>query len=57
MLEHLMERVRRITVKVPAGLLERAQQASGEDIPRTVGTGLRLVAASEAYYHLRQFAR
>jgi hypothetical protein len=54
MLEHLMEKVRRITVKVSAGLLRRAQRASGEGITRTVRTGLRLVAASEAYTHLRQ---
>jgi hypothetical protein len=32
MLEQLMEKVRRITVKISATLLDRAQRASGENI-------------------------
>jgi len=49
-----MEKVRRITVKISADLLKRAQRASGKDITQTVRTGLRLVAATETYSHLRK---
>ena len=49
-----METERKITVEVPAELLERAQRASGAGITQTVRTGLQLVAASEAYARLRQ---
>jgi len=45
--------VRKITVEVPAELLERAQAASGESLTATVRTGLRLVAAAEAFKSLR----
>ena len=38
---------RKITVEVPAELLERAQRASGSGITQTVRTGLQLVAASQ----------
>lgn len=41
-------------MKVPRELLEKAQRASGTGITQTVRTGLRLVAASRAYAHLRQ---
>jgi len=41
-------------VNVPAGLLEKAQEASGEGITQTVRNGLELVAASRAYARLRQ---
>ena len=44
----------KITVKVPAELLEKAQQATGSGITQTVRTGLELVAASPAYEKLRQ---
>jgi hypothetical protein len=47
--------LRKITVKVPAGLLERAQEASGQGITETVRAGLQLVAASRVYARLRQF--
>ena len=50
----VMETARKITVEVPVGLLERAQQASGSGITQTVRTGLQLVAASQAYARLRQ---
>ena len=46
---------RKITIEVPAELLEKAQQASGRGITQTVRTGLQLVAASGAYARLRQF--
>lgn len=45
---------RKITVEVPAELLEKAQQASGSGITQTIRTGLQLVAASRAYARLRQ---
>jgi hypothetical protein len=54
--EH-MKTGRTITVKLPAGLLERAQRATGTGITQTVTTGLELVAASETYARLRQFRR
>ncbi|MGO9520013.1 MAG: hypothetical protein ACLPND_23500 [Candidatus Korobacteraceae bacterium] len=49
-----MEAVRKITVEVPAELLERAQHAGGTGITQTVRTGLQLVAASQTYARLRQ---
>lgn len=45
----------KITVEMPHRLLERAQRASGAGIPKTVCCGLELMAASEAYWRLRQF--
>ncbi|HEY3971816.1 MAG TPA: hypothetical protein VGM18_02365 [Candidatus Sulfotelmatobacter sp.] len=49
-----METVRKITVEVPGELLEKAQVAIGAGITETVRTGLRLVAASRTYAHLRK---
>jgi hypothetical protein len=49
-----MARLRKITVNVPAELLEKAQEASGGGITQTVRTGLELVATSRAYERLRQ---
>jgi len=49
-----MKTPRKITVKVPPELLEKAQRASGAGITQTVRTGLQLVAASDAYARLRQ---
>jgi hypothetical protein len=49
-----MATARKITIEVPAELLERAQRASGSGITQTVRTGLQLVAASQAYAQLRQ---
>ncbi len=49
-----MKSARKITVEVPADLLERAQRAGGEGITQTVRAGLQLVAASQTYAHLRQ---
>ncbi|HCC57073.1 MAG TPA: hypothetical protein DEQ47_07370 [Solibacterales bacterium] len=49
-----MEAVRKITVEVPAELLDKAQRASGDGITQTVRAGLQLVAASQAYATLRQ---
>ena len=50
-----METARKITIEVPADLLERAQKASGAGNTQTVRTGLSLVAASQAYARLRQW--
>jgi hypothetical protein len=50
-----MKALRKITVEVPADLLEKAQHAGGKGITQTVRTGLQLVAASQAYDRLRQF--
>jgi hypothetical protein len=49
-----MEIARKITVEIPADLLERAQEASGAGITQTVRTGLQLVAASKTYARLRE---
>lgn len=49
-----MANSRKITVEVPAELLEKAQQASGAGITQTIRTGLQLVAASRTYARLRQ---
>ncbi len=49
-----MKSGRKITIEVPTDLLEKAQEASGEGITQTVRTGLRLVAASNAYAKVRE---
>ena len=49
-----MKPARKITVEVPADLLERAQRARGTGITGTVRTGLQLVAASQTFARLRQ---
>jgi len=49
-----MEAARKITIEVPASLLESAQRASGAGITQTVRIGLQLLAASHAYAELRQ---
>jgi hypothetical protein len=40
---------RKITVHVPADLLDRAQRSSGQGITETVRHGLRLVAAGDTF--------
>ena len=49
-----MGTVRKITIEVPAELLEKAQRACGGGITQTVRTGLELAAASLTYTRLRQ---
>ena len=49
-----MDPVQKITVEVPAALLEKARRASGTGITETVRTGLQLVAASREYDRLRR---
>ncbi len=48
-----MQAARKITIELPAELLEQAQQATGSGITQTVRTGLQLVAASQTYARLR----
>ena len=48
-----MQTLRKITVEVPAALLDKAQAASGNGVSETVRSGLKLVAASRAYAKLR----
>lgn len=45
--------VQKITVEVPAELLAKAREASGENVTATVRQGLRLVAAGAAFRGLR----
>ena len=49
-----MARSRKVTLEVPAELLEKPQEVSGAGITRTVRVGPELVAASRAYARLRQ---
>ena len=49
-----MATARKITVELPAELLEKAQKATGTGITQTIRAGLQLVAASETYAALRQ---
>ena len=48
-----METTRKITVHVPASLLDKARQTTGSGITATVRQGLQLVAATDAYRRLR----
>jgi hypothetical protein len=49
-----MTAARKVTIELPAELLEQAQQATGSGITQTVRTGLQLVAASQTYAQIRQ---
>jgi len=49
-----MDTPRKITVEIPAELLEKAQRATGAGITQTIRTALQLVAASHAYSKLYQ---
>jgi len=49
-----MKEARKITVEIPRDLLDKAQEATGKGIKRTVCIGLQLVAASRTYARLRQ---
>ena len=49
-----MQATRKITVHVPADLLERARTTTGQGITATVCEGLQLVAGAEAYRRLRE---
>ena len=49
-----MDSPRKVTVELPADLLERAQKSTGLGITATIRTGLSLVAARRAYEGLRK---
>ncbi len=49
-----MKGTRKITVHVPAEILQRAQEATGQGVTATVRKGLEIVAASRAYEKLLQ---
>jgi hypothetical protein len=44
----------KVTIEVPAELLRRARQSTGEGITATVRRGLELVASRSAYEELRR---
>jgi hypothetical protein len=48
-----VEANRKITIEIPADLLEKAQRSSGSGITQTVRAGLQLLAASQAFADLR----
>jgi len=48
-----MRETRKVTIEVPADLLRRARQSTGEGITATVRRGLELVASRSAYEELR----
>lgn len=49
-----MDKTRKITIEVPAELLQRAQKAGGGGITQTVRIGLALLVAGKAYVRLRE---
>ncbi len=49
-----MSEARKITVELPADLLVRAQESTGQGITATIRQGLEMVAASRAYAELRR---
>jgi hypothetical protein len=49
-----MGAARKVTVQLPADLLDRAQRSSGKNLTATICQGLRLVAAGPAYEGLRR---
>ena len=48
-----MEVRQKITIHVPADLLAKAQEATGQGVTATVREGLRMVATRTAYQRLR----
>lgn len=49
-----MSAAKKVTVHLPADLLEKAQEVTGEGITPTIRRGLELVAAGRAYETLRR---
>jgi len=49
-----MEAIRKITVHVPADLLDKARKTTGSGITATVRQGLQLVTAADTYRRLRK---
>jgi hypothetical protein len=52
--KELFMELKKITIEVPADLLERATAASGQGITPTIRCGLEFVTSSAAYARLRQ---
>lgn len=50
-----MDRPRKVTVELPEGLLEKAQEVSGSGVTQTIRTALQLFAAAQTYKKLRSF--
>ena len=46
--------IRKITVHIPADLLESAQEATGEGVTETVRQGLELIKRARAFRQLRE---
>jgi hypothetical protein len=49
-----MARLQKVTVQLPADLLERAQRACDDGVTGTIRRGLELVAAKDAYEAVRK---
>jgi hypothetical protein len=49
-----MKEVQKITVEVPAELLQKARQTTGTGVTQTIRSGLELLAEAQAYARLRQ---
>jgi hypothetical protein len=49
-----MSAARKVTVLLPADLVDRAQRSSGKNLTATMCQGLKLVAAGPAYEGLRR---
>jgi len=49
-----MSAARKVTVLLPADLVDRAQRSSGKNLTGTICQGLKLVAAGPAYEGLRR---
>jgi len=49
-----MSAARKVTVQLPADLVDKAQRSSGKNLTATICQGLRLVAAGPAYEGLRR---
>ena len=45
---------KKVTLHIPADLLKKAQQQTGQGITATIRHGLKLVAAGEAYKRFRE---
>jgi len=49
-----MEQIRKITVHVPADLLEAAQKETGQGVTETVRKGLELLRRAQAYRQMEK---
>ncbi len=46
--------LKKITLLVPADILEEALKVGGDNLTQTVRKGLQLIAARDAYYEIRK---